>query len=149
MSTSIQSILCPSDGAEGLPPSNAVKPALVISIFGVTHIASIGVREWFLSYVAGGDCEGCDVSIASLSCCACRILESVHVRTSSFISIPMTRLSPICFHCCISASRSLSNCLRGFGSWIWCSFFMCLKCWDHTVPIPLFKHGRYADTILV
>ena len=126
LSTSIHSILWPSDGADGLPPSKGVKPALVMSILGVTQMASIGVREVFLSYVAGGDCDGCDVSIAFCSWLACRIFERVHVRTSAFISIPMMRLSPICFQFCISVSRSLSNCRIGFGSCICFSFFMYL-----------------------
>lgn len=65
LSTSNHSILCPSDGAAGKPPSNGMYPALVISKLGETHILSMGIRDRLRLNVAGGDFVGCAVKIAS------------------------------------------------------------------------------------
>jgi hypothetical protein len=99
----------PSDGASGGPPSNGMNPALFMSRFGDTHMASIGMRDWFWLKVAGGDWEGCEVSIASQRSFSLKTFERIQVRMSSFMSIPMMILSPIIFHFCISVMRSVPN----------------------------------------
>jgi hypothetical protein len=45
----------PSDGADGGPPSNGMNPVLFMSRFGDTHMASIGMRDWFWLKVTGGE----------------------------------------------------------------------------------------------
>jgi hypothetical protein len=149
LSTSIHSILWPSDGADGESPSNGMNPALVMSRFGVTHIASMGVRERYRLNVAGGDLDGCEVKMTFWGSFSWKAFDRLQSLTSSFISIHTMMLSPISFNLCISATRSMSNWMIGSEDATCCTDRMYLHCWVHTVLIPLFRQGRYAETILV
>ena len=65
------------------------------------------------------------------------------------MSIPMIMLSPRIFNFITSSMRSLSNMSIGLGSLMLLVSLKYLHCCVHTVLIPGFLHGRYAETIVV